>query len=122
MNFVDVINDTSILEEHLLESYYINHTDAPSFLMRFKGDFSASPFGIESMVNVEELFEQGLFKKNRSVIDYLYFGNSSTTGIGKDYCDFTDLDSDVEELFRLERVPDDHLVLYGVKDLSKSPC
>lgn len=122
MTFVDSNNDTGVLEEHLLKSYYINNIDAPSFLMRFEGDFSASPFGIESMVNVEELFEQGLFVKNRSVIDYLYFGNSSSTGVGKDYCDFTDLDIDVRELFRLERVPDDHLVIYGVKNLTKSPC
>ena len=90
--------------------------------MRFAGDFSSSPYGIESMVNVEELFEQDLFKKNRSVIDYLYFGNATTTGVGKDYCDFTKLDTDVREFFRIERVPDDHLIVYGVKDLSKSPC
>ncbi len=122
MTFIGPNNDTTILEGHLLNSYYINHTDAPSFLMRFTGNLSSSPFGIESMVNVEELFEQGLLKKNRSVIDYLYFGEQTTTGIGKDYCDFTDLDTDVRELFRIERVPNDHLILYGVNDLSKSPC
>ena len=122
MTFVDSNNDTDVLEENLLKSYYINNTAAPSFLMRFEGDFSPSPYGIESMVNVEELFEQGLFVKNRSVIDYLYFGNSSSTGIGKDYCDYTKIDTDVRELFRIERVPDDHLIIYGVKDLTKSPC
>ncbi len=64
---------------HLNSSLYTNSTLAPSFLMRLENDLGSSPFGIESMVNLNKLEEQGITTKNRSNIDYIYFGFGSTT-------------------------------------------
>jgi len=84
-DFVDDTNDTTILNTHLMNSYYLNTTDSPSYLMRFEGNFSDSKYGIESMVNLEEL--QGIIgKKDKSVIDHIYFSNKTTSG---DKCNIT---------------------------------
>ncbi|MDD5192915.1 MAG: hypothetical protein PHH54_01380 [Candidatus Nanoarchaeia archaeon] len=64
---------TANLTNHFENSYYINHTDAPSFLKRLQGDLSADPNGIESLVNTHKLSIQGIEVKDRCVIDYLYF-------------------------------------------------
>ena len=60
-------------------SWYIAHNDSPSFLMRFEGNLDNSTYGIESLVNLEEFIQQGLTLKDRSVVDYIYFGTKSTT-------------------------------------------
>ncbi|MDO8481415.1 MAG: hypothetical protein Q7S65_06450 [Nanoarchaeota archaeon] len=44
--------NVSDLRAHMQTFRYRNDTDAPSFLMRFEGNFSASPNGIESFVDV----------------------------------------------------------------------
>jgi hypothetical protein len=79
---IDFVNDSSKNPEnlytHLMKSYYINTTLAPSFLMRFSGNLSPSPNGIESMVNLDEYFGQYGYYLSRSVIDYIYFGNQTT--------------------------------------------
>jgi hypothetical protein len=59
-------------------SYYIATNLSPSFLMRLEGDFGSSPQGIESLVNLEELQQQGIALEDRSVVDYIYFGNTVT--------------------------------------------
>ncbi len=71
--------DVTNLLIHANNSYYISHEDAPSFLMRFEGNLGNSTFGIESLVNLEEFQQQGLTLKDRSVVDYIYFGTKSTT-------------------------------------------
>jgi hypothetical protein len=76
-NFVNLSNnDTSVLYTHLNNSYYIASEYAPSFLMRFEGNLSASPYGIESLINKVEFSSQGLPTYNRSIIDYEYFNDS----------------------------------------------
>lgn len=67
------------LLEHMNKSYYIAHNDSPSFLMRLQGDLGNSSFGIESLVNLEEFQKQGLTLKDRSIVDYIYFGTKTTT-------------------------------------------
>jgi len=58
--------------------YYTNST-GPSYLMRLEGNFSDSPFGIESLVYVEDLIDQDVpLNTGSSVVDYLYLGNRST--------------------------------------------
>lgn len=75
--FVDNGDMTNLLF-HTNNSFYIAHNDAPSFLMRFQGDLGNSTYGIESLVNLAEFQQQGLQLKDRSVVDYIYFGTKST--------------------------------------------
>ncbi|MBI2655541.1 hypothetical protein HYX06_03910 [Candidatus Woesearchaeota archaeon] len=64
---------------HMNNSYYIAHNDAPSFLMRLEGNLGNSTNGIESLANLEKFQQQGLALKDRSVVDYIYFGTKTTT-------------------------------------------
>ena len=74
-----VVNgDVKNLLTHMNNSYYINHNDSPSFLMRLQGNLTNSTFGIESLVNLEKFQQQGLSIKDRSIVDYIYFGTKST--------------------------------------------
>lgn|SRR3989338_4077352 len=64
---------------HMNNSYYMAHNDTPSFLMRLQGDLGNSTCcGIESLVNLEKFQKQGLAIKDRSIVDYIYFGTKST--------------------------------------------
>lgn len=70
----------SNLQNHAGNSYYIAHSDAPSFLKRFKGEYTGDVNGIESLVNTKELGDQfisqpeyGLSVLDKSVVDYIYF-------------------------------------------------
>jgi len=75
-DFVDeATNDTTNLQIHLNNSHYIESSDAPSFLMRLSGNFSSSPYGIESLVNLNEFKEQGIGLRERSSVDYIYFSD-----------------------------------------------
>jgi len=67
------------LPAHLLNSYYIEHTDAPSYLMRFENNLGSSPYGIESLVNSQKRLDKGLQALDRSAVDFIYFGTGSTT-------------------------------------------
>jgi len=118
LDFIGPNNETDVLTNHLMNSYYINSSKAPSFLMRYTGNLSASKYGIESMVNLDELNEQGIAIKQRSVIDYLYFGNQTSTGIGNDYC-FIKGQPDMAEWFRIDQESSD---FYEITDLDKTVC
>lgn len=74
-----VSGKVSSLLFHMNKSYYIAHNDSPSFLMRFEGNLGNSTYGIESLVNLDEFQQQGLALKDRSIVDYVYFGTKSTT-------------------------------------------
>jgi hypothetical protein len=67
------------LGTHLLNSYYIEHTDAPSYLMRFENNLGSSPYGIESLVNSQKRVDKGLPALDRSAVDFIYFGTGITT-------------------------------------------
>ncbi|MBI2651938.1 hypothetical protein HYX00_00610 [Candidatus Woesearchaeota archaeon] len=77
-NFV-IGGDVTNLITHANNSGYISHNDSPSFLMRLEGNLGNSTFGIESLVNLEEFQKQGLSLKDRSIVDYIYFGTKATT-------------------------------------------
>lgn len=86
-NFVNTINnDTAVLYNHLNNSFYAESSYAPSFLMRFSGNLSNSTFGIESFVNRQEFYVQGIGINDSSLIDYQYF--NSTYDNSDDYCNF----------------------------------
>lgn len=77
-NFV-VNGKVDNLMTHTNNSYYISHADSPSFLMRLEGSLGNSSNGIESLVNLGKFQQQGLALKDRSVVDYIYFGTKATT-------------------------------------------
>ncbi len=101
----------SNLNDHVTNSYYVTSTQSPSFLMRFSGELSASPYGIESMIYPEEIGAQTAIKP-RSVIDYIYFGNQTTVG---DICNVTNTVS----RFRIDAV---HESFYEVDELNSTGC
>ncbi len=67
------------LIKHMNSSYYAAHNDSPSFLMRLSGNIGNSSMGIESLVNLDKFIQQGLPVKDRSIVDFVYFGTKSTT-------------------------------------------
>lgn len=108
-----VNNDTSNLQTHIEQGYYKESTSAPSFLMRFEGNFSDSPYGVESIVNIDLLEKQEDIDVDytKTVIDYLYFGNQTTN----DRCNVEDMPS----WFRID-VP--HLDDYEVDEINYTTC
>ncbi len=74
-----VSNFATSLPTHALNSYYIEHTDAPSYLMRFENNLGSSPYGIESLVNSQKLIDKGIPTRDRSAVDFIYYGTSVTT-------------------------------------------
>ncbi len=76
-NFVVQGNVQNLLK-HMNGSYYIAHNDSPSFLMRLEGNLGNSTNGIESLVNLDDFSQQGLALKDRSIVDYIYFGTKNT--------------------------------------------
>ena len=71
-------NDSTALQILWNESMYVPSSNAPSFLMRFAGNFSASPNGIISLVDTKLLDVQDIsVKQDHSVVDFIYFNESS---------------------------------------------
>ncbi|MBN1793143.1 hypothetical protein JW826_05660 [Candidatus Woesearchaeota archaeon] len=85
-------NNTENLQIHLNNSFYIENTKAPSFLMRLSGNFSPSPYGIESLVYLPELDTQGVeYDSDKSLVDYVFFTN--LTGYALLACDVDNMPS-----------------------------
>ncbi len=72
-------NDVTNLMLHTNSTLYIASNFSPSYLMRLEGNLSASPYGIESLVNVYELQLKGVQTPDRSVADAVYFNTITTT-------------------------------------------
>ncbi|MBN1175435.1 hypothetical protein JXA48_02210 [Candidatus Woesearchaeota archaeon] len=72
--------DTFNLETHINGSYYLESTDAPSFLQRFENNLSPSPYGIESIVNVGLISAQEVGVCEDCIkVDYMYFNGLTDT-------------------------------------------
>ncbi|MFH1649010.1 MAG: hypothetical protein ABIA93_00490, partial [Candidatus Woesearchaeota archaeon] len=72
-------NDTTEFVRFVSESFYWNNTRAPSVLQRFYGNFSPSPYGIESIVDLIDIAansECRCYKLSISTIDYIYFSDN----------------------------------------------
>ncbi|MFH1510574.1 MAG: hypothetical protein ABIF10_02695 [Candidatus Woesearchaeota archaeon] len=67
------------LNDHLEKKTYAANPLAPSFLSRLEGDLSGHAYGIETLVDTNELYIYGEEILNKSSVDYLYFGSISTT-------------------------------------------
>ncbi|MBW2996249.1 hypothetical protein KY332_03040 [Candidatus Woesearchaeota archaeon] len=65
------------LLNHTYEGYYIEFTGAPSYLMRLEGDFGSSEYGIESLVDIDELVTKGVGVEDKTIVDYIYFNDSN---------------------------------------------
>lgn len=73
-------NDTTGFVTHFNSSCYVAFGRGPSILMRFAGNFSDSPYGIESLVDVNDLTAQNLAPNTTaSVVDYQYFSGVPAT-------------------------------------------
>lgn len=72
-----VSGDKTNLISHIDNGYYAENSNAPSFLMKLEGDFSANQNGIESFVIRPDISQQGLPTTEKSCIDYIYFSSNS---------------------------------------------
>lgn len=72
--------NTTNINDHLNNFYYINSTDAPSFLDRLEGNFSANPNGVESLVNIQILNDKGVNVNDKVVVDHIYFSTANPSG------------------------------------------
>lgn len=87
-DFITGNKDPANLLDHIRNMSYTNNSLAPSFLMRLEGNFSSSPYGIESFVYIPELDTQVVtYDASRSIIDYILFSNS--TNITASYSNVT---------------------------------
>ena len=96
------LSSVANLNLHLQNSYYIASSLAPSFLDRLQGKFSASPYGIESLVYLPKLSAQGIPTLTKSGVDYIYFSGSNPA--------YTSV-SGMPSWFYLDNP---HLAVYGV--------
>ena len=99
------LQDVSNLKKHVENSYYINSSLAPGFLNRLQGKLSSNANGIESLVNLQKLSNQGITIKSKSVVDYIYFSENNPVSypiIG------------MQNWFRIDEA---HLDIYDVRDL-----
>jgi len=78
LNYSTLVSGTNTagLIEHINGSYYIASSYAPNFIMRFEGRTDPDPDGIESIVDIRALSDQGLsVDENKIKVDYIYFNN-----------------------------------------------
>ena len=112
-----VVNgDTTNLLIHANNSYYIASNSSPSFLMRLEGNLGNSSNGIESLVNLDKFQQQGLPLKDKSIVDYVYFSNVSTTKFRV---------NNTPQWFKIDGNPpapgpslNDHLDVYQVRNIT----
>jgi hypothetical protein len=69
--------DVTNLLSHVNNNYYAANPDAPSYLDRLEGNFSADPEGIESFVNLGEFSSQGIPIYSKSCVDHIYFSDDN---------------------------------------------
>jgi hypothetical protein len=72
-------NSAANLMDHTRKGMYRENPMAPSYMMRFENNLSASPYGIESLINLPEFELQGVPIFDRTIVDYLYFSNYSAS-------------------------------------------
>lgn len=113
----DTNNDTTILKEFIEGNYYRTTPEAPSFLQRFTNDLSASPQGIESLVYLPALSDQGIVvNEDRSVVDHIYFSTNPSNST--DRCQIDGMDY-TPDWFRLDQA---HMDDYELDTLNSNPC
>lgn len=95
----------SNLNNHTSGKYYKESTEAPSYLNRLQGSNNPSDFGIESLVYIPQLSNQGISTQDKSVVDYIYFSSNNPVS-----CKITGMSN----WFKLDQA---HLADYNVTGL-----
>jgi hypothetical protein len=88
--------------------------DGPSH----QNNLSPSPYGIESLVNLQVLADQGVVisDNNRSIVDYIFFGTVATNN----YCNIQNMIFEPDRWFVLD---DGHSEFYQINTtLTRTPC
>ncbi|HLP79613.1 MAG TPA: hypothetical protein VK158_03190 [Acidobacteriota bacterium] len=82
-NFVSG-NNPANLNAHIQDGLYVQFDDAPNYLMRLQGNFSASNdgTGIESLVDKTALAFLMPIDATKSSVDYIYFSSQNPTSYG----------------------------------------
>ncbi|OIO65410.1 hypothetical protein COY28_02020 [Candidatus Woesearchaeota archaeon CG_4_10_14_0_2_um_filter_57_5] len=80
--------DTTELQRLINNSQYLESANAPSFLDRLSGNLTSSEQGIQTIVNIGALLDQGVTIHDASRVDYLYFDNESMGAMGSLACNF----------------------------------
>lgn len=114
LNYSNLVNsgDPNTLIKHLNESYYLPSIYAPTYIMRFENNSNPDPNGIESVVNIQTLSDQGLeVYSNRVKIDYIYFTDSASDKI----CAVENIPSDLNFVANSDRIS-----LYELDELNYS--
>ncbi|MEK6908905.1 MAG: hypothetical protein AABX23_02535 [Nanoarchaeota archaeon] len=77
--FANFSNGSSLtnLNSHITNRYYKSNSQAPSYLNRLQGSNAASEFGIESLIHIPQLSNQGINIQDKTVVDYIYFSIST---------------------------------------------
>ncbi|MEK6915042.1 MAG: hypothetical protein AABW89_00690 [Nanoarchaeota archaeon] len=65
------------LNNHTTNRYYKASTQAPSYLNRLQGSNVADENGIESLVYIPQLSNQGISIQDKSIVDYIYFSTNN---------------------------------------------
>ncbi|MCF7865939.1 hypothetical protein K9M18_00705 [Candidatus Woesearchaeota archaeon] len=107
-------NNTTNLKKLINNSYYVESSNAPNFLMRFENNYSPDPlgYGIESIVNIGEINAQDIeVYSDRVKIDYIYFNNLDSTKI----CDVDGIPSEYYFV-----IPQNKTNLYEINELNYS--
>lgn len=99
-------NNVTNLKNHALNSNYINSSLAPSFIDRLQGNMAPNENGIESLVNVEKLSNQGIEVRSKSVVDYIYFSLDNPTSYN------------INGMQNWFKVDQDHIEIYDVQGLT----
>ena len=97
----------SALKLHLLGRTFTASSSAPSFLKRLEGNLTASPQGIETLVDTNELRVFGLTILDRSSVDYIYWGAAVTVKYG--------IHNITDKLYPDFRLDNAHVASYNVR-------
>lgn len=108
--YAPLVQETNVtnLTAHLLGSYYLSSTLAPSFLQRLQGQTGANSQGIESLVNLNQLSLKGVVVQDKTLVDYLYFSVQSPPIYGV---------QGMPSWFKIDN-SSDRLALYGVSNIT----
>jgi hypothetical protein len=104
-NYVQAGNPEN-LNQHVLNRYYAENPDAPSFLKRLQGDLSADANGIESLADLSEFTKQGLVIQQKSIVDHTYFSSNNPAS------------RNIQGLSSWFRLDDAHLAKYNAAELA----
>jgi len=99
-------NNISNLNDHIINSYYLASSDAPSFIDRLEGKTTPNPNGIESLVNLQKFSQQEASVLDKAIIDHIYFSSSNPTA------------HQIQSLPSWAKVDDAHLSTYQVEGLT----